>query len=71
VAEESRVYIFLLKNSKYLGFAPFNIDNLAEECGMELKEFKLAIGRLDRKAKILIEKQFYFLPDEFFKKQAA
>ncbi len=66
VAEENRVYVFLLLKSEYRAFGELNLNTLAEECGMGLKEFKLAIGRLDRKAKIFIRNHFYFLPDEFY-----
>lgn len=71
VAVENRVYRFLLEQSAYRGFGPMNLNTLAQECGMELKEFKLAIGRLDRKAKLLIKNYFYFLPDELFTDEVA
>lgn len=65
VAVENRVYDFLA-NRNECGFGSYNPDLLAEKCGIPVRDFKLAVGRLDKKARLIINKKVgaYYLPDE-------
>lgn len=71
IERENRVYQFLLSKTESYCSGIYNQKFLAQECGMELGEFKTTIEKLVEKARVCLVGDIFFLPDEFITDEIA